>query len=69
MGTNAIIAAIDKELDRLQKIRSLLIQKGSAKSPGSPAKSGKKRRLSAAARARIAEAQRRRWANVRNARG
>jgi hypothetical protein len=71
MGTNAIIAAIDKELGRLHQVRSLLIEKGKAaqtgKRNGSPgaAKTSTKSRLSPAARARIAEAQRRRWAAVR----
>ena len=71
MGTNAIIAAIDKELARLQQVRSLLIEKGKAatagKRSGAPgaAKKSTKSRLSPEARARIAEAQRRRWAAVR----
>lgn len=75
MGTNAIIAAIDKELARLQEVRSLLIEKGKAAQGGqrsgaaSASKAGTKSRLSPAARARIAEAQRRRWAAVRKAKG
>ena len=73
MGTNAIIAAIDKELARLEKIRSLLVQKQTTgqrgANSGSSTKKGRKSRLSPAARERIAEAQRKRWAAVRNARG
>jgi hypothetical protein len=71
MSTNAIVAAIDKEIARLQQVRSLLIEKGkSATKPGkkggsATAKKSTKSRLSPAARARIAEAQRRRWAAAR----
>lgn len=66
MGTNEIIAAIDKELARLREVRGLLVQEGKAAQAGRGA--GKKRaknRLSPAARARIAEAQRKRWAAAR----
>lgn len=68
MGTTAaIIAAIDKELARLHKVRNKLIKKeqaAKAAESGSSRKSNTsaKRRLSPAARAKIAEAQRRRWA-------
>lgn len=71
MSTNAIIVAIDKELARLREIRGLLIEEAKANRTGGKAASagaGKKRgknRLSPAARARIAEAQRKRWANAR----
>ena len=69
MGTNAIIAAIDTELARLQQVRSLLIEKavkaGQKSGSSSAPKKSTKSRLSPAARARIAEAQRRRWAAVR----
>jgi len=72
MGSTAIIAAIDKELARLWKQRSLLIKKDKAAKKraqvpgpsGAPKKSAK-RKLSPAGRARIAEAQRKRWAAVK----
>lgn len=71
MGTNAIIAAIDKELARLRQVRGLLVPEGKAGRAAAKAagaglgKKSNKNRLSPAARARIAEAQRRRWAAVR----
>lgn len=72
MSDNSIIAAIDKELARLHKVRSVLIQKnkkaaGAGKGTGrnGAQKKGSKRRLSPEARARIAEAQRKRWAAAR----
>lgn len=68
MSTNAIIAAIDKELARLRQVRGLLVQAGEAAKAGGSGKAVKKRaksRLSPEARARIAEAQRKRWAAVR----
>ena len=71
MGSTAIIAEIDKELARLHDVRARIVQKekGSkaGKRPGSSTSAPKKgkRRLSPAARARIAEAQRKRWAAVR----
>lgn len=71
MGSSAIIVAIDKELARLHDVRAKIIQKEKASNAGkkhgrsgaAPAKA--KRQLSPAARARIAEAQRKRWAAVR----
>ncbi len=69
-STAAIIAAIDKELARLHKVRKGLLKKEkaakaaeSARSRG--AKKKTKRKLSPAARAKIAEAQRKRWAAVK----
>jgi hypothetical protein len=68
MGTTAaIIAAIDKELARLHKVRNKLIKKEQAVKAAESARSRSekksgKRQLSPAARARIAEAQRKRWA-------
>ncbi len=73
MGTNSIIAAIDKELARLHKVRSTLVKRSKPAKSKSEAgrtgaqKKGSKRRLSPAARAKIAEAQRKRWAAVRKA--
>ena len=71
MGTTAIIAAIDKELARLHEIRAVLIKQEKAARKGrKPAAAARLRRrangkLSPAARARIAEAQRKRWAAAR----
>jgi hypothetical protein len=71
MTIDSIIAEIDSEIARLTQARTLLAAAGSTKSAPSPsrrvktsaAKKGRKRRtLSADARKRIAEAQRRRWA-------
>ncbi len=71
MGSNSIIASIDKELARLREVRSLLTQKvkQAKKAPGrsGAAKKQSKRQLSPAARAKIAEAQRKRWAAVKKA--
>jgi hypothetical protein len=76
MGTTAIITAIDKELARLSQVRSLLVEKieksvkpGRRSGSTGPARKSGKSRLSPAARARIAEAQRRRWAAARAAKG
>ena len=68
MGSTAIIAAIDKELARLYEVRSTLLkQEKSNARLSSPEEKLKKtrRQLSAAGRARIAEAQRKRWAAAR----
>lgn len=64
MTRQEIIAAIDEEIDRLQKVRELLQATGSTKFAGSGFgnKPQKKRYLSPEARARIAAAQKRRWA-------
>jgi hypothetical protein len=71
MGSNSIIAAIDKELARLREVRSLLTQKvKQAKKASGRTGAGKKqskRQLSPAARAKIAEGQRKRWAAVKKA--
>lgn len=66
MGTTAIIAAIDKELERLKEVRAGLIAKAGKESGSSGSvKKRSKRQLSAAGRARIAAAQKKRWAAVR----
>jgi len=64
VGTDAIIAAIDKELVRLREVRGLLAQEGRTAGKDAGQKRAK-HRLSPAARARIAEAQRKRWAAAR----
>jgi hypothetical protein len=73
MAIENILAQIDSEIARLQQARKLLANIGnSAKTTGRTAKKaaakarpGKKRILSAEARKRIADAQRKRWAAAR----
>jgi fructoselysine-6-P-deglycase FrlB-like protein len=64
MTREEIIAAIDEEITRLEKVRVLLNGAGSSKILVAAAVPGtrKKRNLSADARKRIADAQKRRWA-------
>ena len=66
MNTQELLAAIDQEIARLQNARNLLTGAGETKRRGRPPGTGKKpaekRTLSAAARQKIAEAQRKRWA-------
>ncbi len=66
MDREAIIAAIDEEVSRLETVRNLLrdtrnIAPGVEKALGTKGKK-KARRMSAEGRRRIVEAQRRRWA-------
>jgi hypothetical protein len=79
MDTQAIIAALDQEISRLHEVRSLLASaakvNGAAsikRGPGRPKKVAtvtvtKKRILSPEAKARIAEAQKARWAKAKKA--
>ncbi len=64
MTRDEIVAAIDEEIGRLEKVRALLQDSGSTKFLASGSLSGvrKKRQLSPEARKRIADAQKRRWA-------
>lgn len=64
MTREEIISAIDEEINRLEKVRALLQGSGSNKLFATGGLSGarKKRHLSADARKRIADAQKRRWA-------
>ncbi|MFZ1943273.1 MAG: hypothetical protein WCD77_08550 [Acidobacteriaceae bacterium] len=68
MDTRKMVAAIDAEISRLQQVKSLL--SGTVRNLKLPAtaKSSKpiqRRKLSASARAKIAAAQRARWAKYR----
>lgn len=76
MAIDSVIAQIDAEIARLTQVRSLLANAGTsavvvqngkakkaAKAPAKAAKTRKKRVLSAEARKRIADAQRKRWAS------
>ena len=73
MTIESILSQIDAEIARLTQVRALLSNTGKvtvsakgSKIAFSPAKkAGKKRVLSAEARKRIADAQRRRWAAQR----
>jgi low affinity Fe/Cu permease len=67
--TTEILAALDAEIARLQEARNALAGLSGAKQRGRPSASAlasqttnKKRVLSAAAREKIAAAQRKRWA-------
>jgi|GEM_PF-754139 hypothetical protein len=64
MQINEIIAALDSEIATLQQVRALL--SGSTTNGDSPS-ARTKPHLSAEARARIAAAQRKRWAKVKKA--
>jgi hypothetical protein len=57
MSVDNIIASIDAEIDRLQSVRDLL-----AETTTKTSATRKRRTLSPAARKRIADAQRKRWA-------
>jgi hypothetical protein len=71
MDTNAIVATIDAEIQRLQDARALLTgDAGGKRRRGRPedlASGRKKRRLSPEARAKIAAAQKARWAKAKKA--
>jgi hypothetical protein len=73
MGSQSIIAAIDKEIARLREVRKVLARNGkiTESKRGSKAavaaKKTPKRKLSPEARERIAAAQRKRWAAARKA--
>ena len=60
MDTTQLLSFIDSEIARLREARALLAGQDGHVRPGR--KPGKKRTLSADARARIAAAQRKRWA-------
>ena len=71
METSAILAAIDAEIQRLQQARTILSggivgKRGPGRPNGSP-ESPKRRQLSPEARAKIAVAQRARWAKAKKA--
>ena len=64
MSREQLIAAVDEEIARLEKVRALLQSDSGARVATSSFgnRPRKKRVLSAEARARIAAAQKRRWA-------
>ena len=63
MEMESMLAAIDREIEKLQKARAILIQVQKTSTGSEPArKPRKKRKLSKEAREKIAAVQRRRWA-------
>jgi len=62
-----ILAELDKEISRLQQVRSLLTQDGAR--PATTKVVRRKRKMSAEGRKRIADAQRKRWAKQKRAQG
>jgi len=68
MTREELVAAVDEEISRLEKVRALLQSTGGSRISSSFGnKPRKKRVLSADARARIAAAQKRRWAKQKAA--
>lgn len=70
MTREELIAAVDEEISRLEKVRALLQSTGGSRISTSSSfgnRPRKKRVLSAEARARIAAAQKRRWAKQKAA--
>lgn len=65
MSVTDLIASIDSEIVRLQQARTLLA--GSDGQTPRTGRKGKRRTMSAEARARIAAAQRKRWAAQKRA--
>lgn len=61
MNTDSLIAEIDSEISRLTQARALLAGIGTANGKAAT-RSKQRRRLSAEARKRIADAQKKRWA-------
>ena len=72
MNTRGVLALIDSEIQRLKQARDLLaggVGTGHSKtvSGGSVGTPRRRRRMSADARRRISEAQKKRWAAVKKA--
>jgi hypothetical protein len=66
MTTDKILASIDAEIARLEKVRALLSTDG-IKKAASAAPIRKRRKMSAAGRKKIADAQKARWAKQKAA--
>jgi hypothetical protein len=67
MTIKSILASIDSEIAQLKQARALLSSDGTKKSaPAAPVH--KRRKMSAAARKKIGDAQRKRWAKEKAAR-
>jgi hypothetical protein len=71
MNTNEIVLAIAAEISRLQQAKALLTDTSSLthakRKPGRPVAASKRRGMSDAGRARIAAAQKARWARFKKA--
>ena len=73
MNISKILTTIDAEIAKLQEVRKLLVGDEAKPGPGRPKKAAgtpvkkAKRKLSAEGRARIAAAQKARWAKQRKA--
>jgi hypothetical protein len=74
MNTEEILAHIDQEIARLRQAKALLTGEQTARKPVRPSSKptkkalpGKKRTMSAEGRARIAAAQKARWAKSKKA--
>jgi hypothetical protein len=65
MTLDNIVSSIDAEIARLKQVRALLSSDGTKKTDISA--KPKKRKMSAAARKRIGDAQRKRWAKQKAA--
>jgi hypothetical protein len=63
MDDDAIVRDIDAEISRLEKVRALLAGHTAPLKRGEPAR--KRSRMSAEGRARIAAAQKKRWAKTK----
>jgi hypothetical protein len=67
MDTSTIIAAIDDELEVLNRVRNVLSGHGAVPSAPASQRLPRKRKLSAKARKAISDAQKRRWAKQKRA--
>lgn len=67
MTIDRILALIDAEIARLKQVRVLLSTDGTEKTTTTPDTPKRKRKMSAAARKRIGDAQRKRWAAQKKA--
>jgi hypothetical protein len=65
MNHGRIIAEIDAQIARLQQARDALAGTSATGTPGKVSRRKGRRRMSAAARARISAAQKKRWAKVK----
>jgi hypothetical protein len=63
MDLDAIVQTIDEEIDRLQRLRALLTDHTAPLKRGMPTR--KRGTMSAEGRARIAAAQKKRWAKAK----
>jgi hypothetical protein len=67
MEMKGILAAIDADIQKLEQVRAILTGKDGHHESKIPAAGRMKRRLSPEARARIAAAQKARWAKIKKA--